>query len=257
MNFKNTKPTAAEFFRKYSDLIAEAEKEEGDVADKNVERKEVVKKKEDKKTLKESNLYQEMMGESVVDEKKMGFAKVEKAVAKNPKVRDPGAVAASIGRKKYGKEKFQKMAAAGKKEEGCMEEGCMGESDQLDETTFEISYTLKNGEKKKKTMVGKDKSSVSKYFKFKYRHDVDDIKEKELPKVSENKQLDEKWGKEAELSPSKKGMFKGKTKADLEKQLSNLKKTGPHEKGSKEYTKEKELNFAIRAKSGWPKGKSQ
>jgi len=29
--------------------------------------------------------------------------------------RDPGAVAASIGRKKYGKKKFQSMAAKGKK----------------------------------------------------------------------------------------------------------------------------------------------
>lgn len=30
--------------------------------------------------------------------------------------RDPGAVAAAIGRKKYGKAKFQKLAAAGKHE---------------------------------------------------------------------------------------------------------------------------------------------
>jgi hypothetical protein len=29
-------------------------------------------------------------------------------------VRDPGALAASIGRKKYGKKKFQKLAAKGK-----------------------------------------------------------------------------------------------------------------------------------------------
>lgn len=52
------------------------------------------------------------------------------------------------------------------------------------------------------------------------------------------------------LNP-KKGMFKGKTKAELQKQLSALKKSGPHKEGSKEYTKEKELNFAIRAKSNW------
>ena len=30
-------------------------------------------------------------------------------------VRDPAAVAASIGRKKYGKKKFQKLASAGRK----------------------------------------------------------------------------------------------------------------------------------------------
>ena len=50
-----------------------------------------------------------------VAEEKIGFKKLEKEIAKNPKVDEPAAVAASIGRKKYGKEKFQKMAAAGKK----------------------------------------------------------------------------------------------------------------------------------------------
>jgi hypothetical protein len=33
-------------------------------------------------------------------------------------VRDPGAVAAAIGRKKYGKAKFQKAASQGKKMKG-------------------------------------------------------------------------------------------------------------------------------------------
>jgi hypothetical protein len=49
-----------------------------------------------------------------VNEKYMGFKKVA-AAAKAGGAEDPGAVAASIGRKKYGKEKFQKAAAAGKK----------------------------------------------------------------------------------------------------------------------------------------------
>ena len=49
-----------------------------------------------------------------VDEKYMGFKKVM-AAAKEGGARDPAAVAAGIGRKKYGKEKFQAMAAAGKK----------------------------------------------------------------------------------------------------------------------------------------------
>lgn len=44
-----------------------------------------------------------------------GFKKVEASVAKEPGVRNPGAVAASIGRKKYGKAKFQKVASAGRK----------------------------------------------------------------------------------------------------------------------------------------------
>lgn len=50
-----------------------------------------------------------------VNEKYLGFEKLEKEIAKRPGVRDPAAVAAAIGRKKYGKERFQKAAAAGRK----------------------------------------------------------------------------------------------------------------------------------------------
>lgn len=42
------------------------------------------------------------------------FAQLKAKIAAKGGVRDPGAVAASIGRKKYGKEKFQKLAAKGK-----------------------------------------------------------------------------------------------------------------------------------------------
>lgn len=42
------------------------------------------------------------------------FAKLKGKLAQNPKIEDPGAVAASIGRKKYGKERFQKLASQGK-----------------------------------------------------------------------------------------------------------------------------------------------
>jgi len=43
----------------------------------------------------------------------MGFKKLESQIAAKGNVRNPGAVAASIGRKKYGKKKFQKAAAEG------------------------------------------------------------------------------------------------------------------------------------------------
>ncbi len=43
-----------------------------------------------------------------------GFAKVKEEVAEKG-AKDPGAVAASIGRKKYGKKPFQRAAAAGRK----------------------------------------------------------------------------------------------------------------------------------------------
>ena len=47
-----------------------------------------------------------------------GFAKVKASVGKNPKVRNPGAVAAAIGRRKYGQATFQKAAASGTKMRG-------------------------------------------------------------------------------------------------------------------------------------------
>lgn len=49
---------------------------------------------------------------------KLGSGERFKALAKDLKgkgVKDPAAVAAAIGRKKYGKEKFQDLAAKGKK----------------------------------------------------------------------------------------------------------------------------------------------
>jgi hypothetical protein len=71
-------------------------------------------------TLLESTMNQ------VLSEKYMGFDKVV-ASAKKSGARDPEAVAASIGLKKYGKEKFQKAAAAGKK---------LGENARLSERTW-------------------------------------------------------------------------------------------------------------------------
>lgn len=45
----------------------------------------------------------------------VGFDKLKSKIAAKGGVSNPGAVAASIGRKKYGKAKFQKAAAQGKK----------------------------------------------------------------------------------------------------------------------------------------------
>jgi len=135
MNFKNTKPTASDFFRKYSDLVTEAEKAhvesiKFDTCKKCKKEPCVCGDKKTKSTVKESsNLYQKMMGESTVSEEKMGFAKVEKAVAKNPKVKDPAAVAASIGRKKLGQKEMTKRAVAGKKKA----KESIGESKQINE----------------------------------------------------------------------------------------------------------------------------
>ena len=43
------------------------------------------------------------------------FAALKASIAARPGVREPGAVAAFIGRKKFGKAKFQAMAAAGRR----------------------------------------------------------------------------------------------------------------------------------------------
>jgi len=63
----------------------------------------------------------------------------------------------------------------------------------------------------------------------------------------------EKWDTETKVAPSEKGKYAGKTTEELRKSLASLKKSGPHAKGSKEYGRMKELQFAIRAKTGWGK----
>ena len=68
-------------------------------------------------TLSEEEFNEELSEDDEISltEKYMGFAKLKGQLARKPGVKNPAAVAAAIGRKKYGKEKFQKMAAAGKK----------------------------------------------------------------------------------------------------------------------------------------------
>lgn len=43
------------------------------------------------------------------------FEKLKEALSHKKGIKDPGALAASIGRKKFGKEHFQKLAEKGKK----------------------------------------------------------------------------------------------------------------------------------------------
>ena len=58
----------------------------------------------------------------------------------------------------------------------------------------------------------------------------------------------EKWARPAKLNPKKKGMFDGWTLTDLRKELASLKASGPHKKGSAKFTKQNEVEMAIRAK---------
>jgi Protein of unknwon function (DUF3008) len=96
-----------------------------------------------------------------------------------------------------------------------------------------------------RTLKGKGKDAKMIYGAF--------FESAEDKALEESIRIVEKWGNDYETPKSKKGMFKGKSKAELEKQYNNLKKSGPHKKGSAEYTKMKELGFAIRAKGDWGK----
>ena len=95
----------------------------------------------------------------------MGFAAVKKAVAAKG-ARNPAAVAAYIGRKKYGKEKFQAMAAAGKKK--AMKEGTEG---KVAVTPKEKELAAHHGDKTKITygdvIKARIKSSKEKLMKGK------------------------------------------------------------------------------------------
>lgn len=71
------------------------------------------------------------------------------------------------------------------------------------------------------------------------------------------KKMNEKWDTDYKTPESEKGKYKGKSLEDLEKMKAALDKKRPeggYKKGSAEYEKEKEINFAIRAKKGWKGG---
>jgi hypothetical protein len=74
-----------------------------------------------------------------------------------------------------------------------------------------------------------------------------------LFELFDKQKVTEKWDTETKTPKSERGKYKGKTQAELKKMLANVKKTGPHKKGSKEYEKQNELEFALRAKHDWGK----
>lgn len=65
------------------------------------------------------------------------------------------------------------------------------------------------------------------------------------------RRLNEKWAGSPKIHQT--GEFEGQSKADLQKRYNALKKSGPHSKGSSEYTEMKKLGFAIRSKQKGPK----
>lgn len=128
------------------------------------------------------------------------------------------------------------------------------ELEKLRQSHRDIEESVKSDDKAEK--AGKKVTKDLEYDMYHTGKD-DNKAEKAGKKVTKDieydEKLNEKFGKEASVDPEKKGMFKGKTKAELQKQYNKLKASGPHKSGSAENTKMKELAFAIRAKSGWGK----
>jgi len=116
---------------------------------------------------------EELMELLDLDEGGERFKKLEKEIAAKGDVRDPGAVAAAIGRKKYGKKKFQKMAAKGRAEStdetGTLEMTVYAKSKRgpwvtLDPYGEEVEYP----NKQEAVAAAREKASVENYG-FVYR----------------------------------------------------------------------------------------
>lgn len=65
------------------------------------------------------------------------------------------------------------------------------------------------------------------------------------------KPLFEKWAGDIRLDPAERGKYEGVSLSELKSMLQKLKASGPHPKGSPDYEKQNEIEFAIRAKTGW------
>ena len=125
---------------------------------------------------------EEVESEEQIDEKYLGFKKLEGKLA-GKGVRNPGAVAASIGRKKYGAGKFNKAAHEHHKMKGMKAE----EVEQLDELSKKTlgSYTVRAAETGKRTggithavsrLVQGNKKTIKQEYKARHE-DVDYIEE--------------------------------------------------------------------------------
>jgi hypothetical protein len=77
------------------------------------------------------------------------------------------------------------------------------------------------------------------------------LSESEELEDDEEEVMEEKF--DAKMDTEEKGKYKGKSLEDLRTQLKSLKDSGPHKEGSSEFEKMNELEFAIRAKTGWGK----
>jgi hypothetical protein len=71
-------------------------------------------------------------------------------------------------------------------------------------------------------------------------------------RLKEQETLAEKWAGNPKIKQT--GEYSGKTIQELQAMLSKIKASGPHEEGSKEDKRRKQIQFAIRAKKDWKDG---
>jgi hypothetical protein len=71
-------------------------------------------------------------------------------------------------------------------------------------------------------------------------------------RLKEQEMLGEKWAGNPKINQT--GQYSGKTIKELQAMLSKIKASGPHEEGSTEDKRRKQIQFAIRAKKDWKDG---
>jgi len=106
------------------------------------------------------------------------------------------------------------------------------------------NYMKDKGYHSHKTKSGKDKTSEC------ADEPVEECSDKPMKdEPIESGKINEKWDTDYETPESKKGMWDGYSKSELESMRSNL--SDKEERTDAESTKLKQLNFALRAKSDW------
>ena len=122
------------------------------------------------------------------------------------------------------------------------------------------SILLGEEEDKEDKKVDKDVEKLEKDVeKTKKDQDEDDEKEEKEEKDEDedkDEKVEEAWEHDVKVNPAEKGKYKDWSVERLEKRHAELKKSGPHKRGSKEYGEEKELEFAIRGKKAHGNKKS-
>jgi hypothetical protein len=152
------------------------------------------------------------------------------------------------------------LGAEKPKEEELEDEKVTDGGTSVKESAEEKAKKLISAVKAAKRITDTNQTQVDSNSEVPEKDHLGDEKAKECDledeKVTDGGQkVSEKWDTDYKTPKSKKGMFDGRTKESLEEELSKLKASGPHKEGSSEFTKMKELQFALRSKNDFGKVK--